>query len=118
MPELDTRRYERLLVFPVEPSGCQGRLERRFECGTRALFGGRADDSLRSSDFSVKCGSELSTGEPARRPRASDVFGADSYSVLGVTKDAYSIELNEIEAAAYGNVMQPYDLPIRLRCVR
>ena len=33
----------------------------------------------------------------------------------GVTGDAYSVELHEIESAGYRNLMRPYDHPIPLR---
>jgi hypothetical protein len=67
-------------------------------------------DQARLSDNSQWIRDRIAAGQ-----RGIDVGPAPGRANFpGVTSDAYSVELYELESAGYGNIIQPYDFPIPL----
>jgi hypothetical protein len=67
-------------------------------------------DQARLSDNSQWIRDRIAAGQ-----RGIDIGPAPGRANFpGATSDAYSVELYELETAGYGNVVQPYDLPIPL----
>lgn len=68
----------------------------------------------RLSDNSQWIGDRMAAGQ-----RGIDIGPAPGRANFpGATSDAYSIELYELENASYGNLIQPYDLPVSLGAPR